>query len=316
MQTEEVHFTKEKETMLVTLYGRALESQSKDPILRDPVAEEAIRRIDYDFRHLKVRWNDILAIAARAKMFDLWAAEYLANNPQATVLHLGCGLDSRVYRIDPPAGVQWFDVDYPEAIELRRRLFPERAGYHMIGSSVTEAGWLDQVPADRPALIVAEGLMYYLTEEDIKALLKRLVDRFPSGQIMFDAISQLYLKIQKTNIGISATGARMWWGLDDPHELEQWLPRLKLVTKLSVMDQDFPNIKKMSRSLRLILRVLERIPALREMGLMLRYRFSALKTLTKIAKGYIIHNNKPAVGLFLRRNYGPSCKTRRTCSQT
>jgi len=37
MQTEKVHFTKEKETMLVSLYGRALETHSQNPILRDPL---------------------------------------------------------------------------------------------------------------------------------------------------------------------------------------------------------------------------------------------------------------------------------------
>jgi O-methyltransferase involved in polyketide biosynthesis len=273
MQTEKVHFTKEKETMLVTLYGRALETDANDPILRDPAAQEAVRRIDYDFVGLNVKWNDIKAIAARAKMFDLWVEEYLADHPNAVVLHLGCGLDSRVFRIDPPSGVLWFDVDYPEIIELRHRLFPERAGYQMIGSSVTELAWLDQIPSDRPVLVVAEGLMYYLAEDDFKALLRRLVERFPSGQVMFDAISRLYLKMQKTNVGISATGARMLSGIDDPHELEQWEPKIKLITKLSVMDQDFPNIKKMPGAMRLLLRTLALIPALRDMGLMLRYKF-------------------------------------------
>jgi O-methyltransferase involved in polyketide biosynthesis len=273
VQTEKVHFTKEKETMLVTLYGRALDSQSKDPILRDLAAEEAIRRIDYDFQSLNVKWNDILAIAARAKVFDLWTAEYLEDNPNAVVLHLGCGLDSRVFRIDPPSSVLWFDVDYPETIELRRSLFPERAGYHMVPSSVTELSWPDQVPADRPVLVVAEGLMYYLTEEQIKALLERVVERFPSGQIMFDAISRLYLKIQKTNVGISATGAKMLWGIDDPHELEAWSPRIKFVTKLSSMDQNMPNIQKMPGGLRWFIGVLAHIRPLREMGLLLRYKF-------------------------------------------
>jgi O-methyltransferase involved in polyketide biosynthesis len=273
MQTEKVHFTKEKETMLVTLYGRALNSQSKDPILSDLAAEEAIRRIDYDFMNLNVKWNDILAIAARAKMFDLWTDEYLASHPDAVVLHLGCGLDSRVFRIDPPASILWFDVDFPEIIELRQRLFPERAEYHMIGTSVTELSWLDQVPTDRPVLVVAEGLMYYLSEDDFKALIKHITERFPSGQIMFDAISRRYLKMQKTNVGISATGARMLSGVDDPHDLEQWTPRLKLVTKLSVMDKDFPNIKKMSGGMRFILHILAMIPMLRDMGLMLRYQF-------------------------------------------
>jgi methyltransferase (TIGR00027 family) len=273
MQTEKVHFTKERETMLVTLYGRALETDQPDPILRDPAAQEAVRRIDYDFEHLNVKWNDRLAIAARARVFDLWVEEFLANHPKANVLHLGCGLDSRVFRVNPSSDVFWFDVDYPEIIDLRKHLFPERAGYRMIGSSVTETDWLNQIPADRPTLAVAEGLMYYLKEEEVQSLVKRIVERFSSGQIMFDATSKLYLKMQKTNVGIKATGSRIWWGIDDPRELETWNPRIKLVTNLSVMDKDFPSIKKMSGGMRAVVRIFALIPAMKNMGLMLRYNF-------------------------------------------
>jgi len=59
-------------------------------------------------------------------------------------------------------GVRWFAVDYPEMIELHRKLYPERASYHRIGSSVTEAGWLDEVPRDRTAWILAEGPTYFV----------------------------------------------------------------------------------------------------------------------------------------------------------
>ena len=122
-------------------------------------------------------------------------------------------------------------------------------------------------------LIVAEGLLYYLTEDEVKILLQRLVDNFTRGQIIFDAISRLYLRIQKTNVGIKAIGAKMKWGLKSPHELEQWMSQVKLVTELSAMDQNMPNIKKMSGSIRLIINILGHIHLLREMGLMLRYQF-------------------------------------------
>jgi len=112
-----------------------------------------------------------------------------------------------------------------------------------------------------------------LKEEEVQALVKRLVDRFPSGQIMFDAISRSYLKLQKTNVGIKATGARIWWGMNDPHELEQWNPRIKLLTSWSVMDQEFPSIKRMSGGMRATIRLFALIPALKNMGLMVRYKF-------------------------------------------
>jgi O-methyltransferase involved in polyketide biosynthesis len=273
MQTEKVQFTQEKETLLATLYGRALESQSQDPILRDPAAEEAIRRIDYDFKRFKMSTTDMLGIASRAKLIDLWTAEYIDNNPQATVLYLGCGLDSRVFRIDPPEGIQWFDVDYPDVIDLRRRLFPERAGYHMIGSSVVAEGWLDEIPADRPTMIVAEGLLMYLSADETPALLERLVNYFPGGQLAFDAVSRLGLKLQKTNKAVSATGAVLGWGLDDPHELEQRIPRLKLITAMTAVDPDLPGIHKMPGSTRKLLSLMRHIPALRKLAYILRYQF-------------------------------------------
>jgi len=166
MTTDKIHFTKEKETMLMTLSGRALQSQWKNPILRDPWAEEAMRHIDYDMSKQLTgvaswsMWKDIglAIIATRAATFDLLTTRFLADHPDATVLHVGCGMDSRVFRIDPPAGVQWFDVDYPDVIDLRCQLSPERdAAYHLIGAQLDDLRWMDDVPRDRPGLFIAEG---------------------------------------------------------------------------------------------------------------------------------------------------------------
>ena len=263
MQSEKVHLTKEKETSLITLYGRALESRSKDPVLLDEAAEEAVRRIDYDFGRLKLRKVEPLSIAIRAKQFDLWTTEYLADNPDATVLYLGCGLDSRVFRIDPNAAVRWFDVDYPEVIEVRRRLYPERAGYRMIGSSVTNPDFLDEVPGDRPVMIVAEGLMMYLAEDDVKPLLNRLTDHFPSGRMAFDALSRLGARMAKSDPSVRATGASFGWGIDDPRDIKQLDSRLELVTELRT--PDLPGYSKLPWAMRALVRVMDPIPALRRL---------------------------------------------------
>jgi O-methyltransferase involved in polyketide biosynthesis len=69
--------------------------------------------------------------------------------------------------VAPPAGVRWFDVDRPEVIALRRKLYSESETYQMVGSSVTDPGWLDHLPAGGPVLIVAEGLLMYLTTADV-----------------------------------------------------------------------------------------------------------------------------------------------------
>jgi O-methyltransferase involved in polyketide biosynthesis len=271
MEAEKVHLTKEKETSLIPLYGRALESRSKDPVLRDEAAEEAVRRIDYDFGRLKLRKVEPLAVAIRAKQFDLWTSEYLADTPDATVLHLGCGLDSRVFRLNPNASVRWFDVDYPEVIEVRRRLYPERAGYRMIGSSVTDPGFLDEVPGDCPAMIVAEGLMMYLTEHDVKQLLNRLTDHFKSGRMAFDALSRWGAQLAKADPSVRATGASFRWGIDDPRDIKHLEPRLELVTE--VRTPDLPGYSRLPWAMRALVRMMDPIPALRRLNRLLLYRF-------------------------------------------
>jgi methyltransferase (TIGR00027 family) len=214
MANDKIQFTKEKETMLMTLSGRAIQSQWKNPILRDPWAEEAMRHIDYDMsKTLKGvsswgMWKDIgcTIIATRAATFDMLTNRYLADHPDATVLHVGCGMDSRVFRIDPPASVQWFDVDYPDVIDLRRQLLPEReaasAGqYHLIGAPLNDLRWLDEVPRDRPALLIAEGALMYVSEADVKALLNTVVAHFPGGQMIFDVVHPVILKQVGSNVG-------------------------------------------------------------------------------------------------------------------
>ena len=188
-----------------------------------PVAREFIRGCRVPGVRIGER-PELLAIAIRARQFDAWVSAWLADHPASTVLHLGCGLDSRVFRVAPASTVQWFDVDYPEVIDLRRQLYPERPGYRLVGASLLEPGWLAEVPGDRPAMIVAEGVMMYLPASGAGPLLTRLVDHFPSGQMAFDAVSTAGARLAGADKAVSATGAKFGWGLDDPADVKQFVP--------------------------------------------------------------------------------------------
>ncbi len=272
MQSEKVHFTKVQETLLIPLYFRALDSRSKNPILHDTAAEDAVSRIDYDFRKVKLPKSSALALVIRAKQLDRWTAAFLAEHPDATVLHLGCGLDSRVERIDPPQSVRWYDLDYPEVIEVRQRLCQPREGYSLIGSEVSDPTFLDQVSRDQPAMIVAEGLLMYLSDQEVKDLFQRLTDHFKSGQVAFDAHSRLSLRLAKLSPAIAKLGVELRWGIDDPRELEQWVPRLQLVTEVAVTQT--PEIARLFWTRRALSRMTNHIPILRRLERYLLYRFS------------------------------------------
>src|SRR6185437_14873032 len=123
------------ETSLITLYGKAIDARMNPTVLGDTMAARAVEKIDYDFERLKMSAKIAPNAAARAKHFDEWTSEFLAKHERATVVHLGAGLDSRVWRVDPGPGVTWYDVDYPEVIDVRSKIFPERDNYRMIASS-------------------------------------------------------------------------------------------------------------------------------------------------------------------------------------
>lgn len=270
---EKVRFTEEKATNLGTLYARALDARRDDPILGDTAADEAVKKIDYDFRKLGVNENSAVSVAIRARAIDEMAAKWLAEHPGALVVHLGCGMDTRAYRLDPPPSVAWFDVDYPEVVDVRSRIYPQRPGYSMIGSSVTDFDWLDQVPGDRETLIVAEGLTMYLTAESGTELVRRLVGKFPSGgRIVVDFFSSLGIKAQTINPVVRRSGATLHWGIDDPHELERY--GLRLVSCLDATDWASDEVlAKIPTASRLALHASALFPMIRRMGRIAEWDF-------------------------------------------
>src|SRR5262249_20152956 len=158
-----------------------------------------------------------------------WTQAFLSTYRDSIVLHIGCGLDTRVYRVDPGLRVRWFDVDLPEVIALRDQLYPDRPGYRRIATSLTDPRWLDELPAPRPVRVVAEGVLMYLQEQEGTALLRRITDRFPSGQIAFDAYSAAMTRLVSRLATVRGAKVELVWGLDDPRDLERQVPKVHLV---------------------------------------------------------------------------------------
>src|SRR5262249_28747784 len=146
MTVDKIRPPDSKATYLATLYGKALDAAAVHPILGDRLAADAVARIDCDFAALKLPHGAEITLPLRARHLDQWTRAFLSTYRDSVVLHIGCGLDTRVYRVDPGLRVRWFDVDIPEVIALREQLYPERPGYRRIGASLTDPTWLDTVP--------------------------------------------------------------------------------------------------------------------------------------------------------------------------
>lgn len=226
------------QTMLTTLYCKALDAELDRPVLGDRFAKQSVDRIDYGWDALGVedRWTPLVTI--RAAQYDIWARQFLALHPEATVVHVGCGLDSRFFRLNPEPGVEWYDVDYPDVIALREKLFPAHPQYRLVATSANEPSWIDQIPADRPVLLLAEGISMYLTESDGIALLQRVVDRFPSGELQIDFYNWLAIRSQKTHRLQRQSGATLHWAVNSPADILANVSGVRLLAATTLLDAD------------------------------------------------------------------------------
>jgi O-methyltransferase involved in polyketide biosynthesis len=224
------------QTMLTTLYLKALDADFKRPVLGDRYAKEAVGRLDYDWREIGItgRWAPLITV--RTAQYDIWARQFLAVHEHARVVHLGCGLDSRAFRLDPGPGVEWYDIDYPAVIALREKVYPMRPRYHLIAASATDPSWLGQIPADRPVLLLAEGISMYLTEQEGVALLRRVVDRFPSGELQIDFYNWVGIRSQKAHTLVRRSGATLLWAVNSPQDVLSRVPGIRLLIAVPFFD--------------------------------------------------------------------------------
>jgi O-methyltransferase involved in polyketide biosynthesis len=236
------------ETLLIPLYLVARESGRPDAIIQDERAVQTIQRIDYDFPAIKLREHDAVFICMRRREFDRQVCRFLADHPEAVVVHIGCGLDSRFERLDN-GQVVWYDLDFPDVINLRRQLFKNPCPrYQMLDTSVLESGWLDQIASQKPApiIFVAEGVFVYFETEQVKRLVRTLRERFPGAELVIDAATPLMVALDNLHLAFTKMKARTHWGLKDPHELEGWARGIELLEAYYYFERPEPRLKSVA----------------------------------------------------------------------
>ena len=206
-------------TLYIPLYGKAAVSK-QGILLNDKKAEEIWEAEGFPLKgKAKSKWLAYY-MGMRSAVFDAWTKQQMTQLPDAVVLHVGCGMDSRCLRVE--AGDRlWVDVDFPEVIEERKRYFDETETYHMIASDIREEAWLNRVPEGKPAIIVMEGVSMYLRMPELKAVLGCWKKRFPEVRILMDSYTVFAAKATKYKNPINEVGVTQVYGFDDPRELEK-----------------------------------------------------------------------------------------------
>jgi O-methyltransferase involved in polyketide biosynthesis len=175
------------ETALWTLWFRAMEAGRGDRMFSDPLAVDALKKIDfpYEDRFGRLFPAQALSVAVRALTFDVQVRQFLTSRPDGTVVALGEGLETQFWRVDN-GSVRWLTVDLPDAVALRRELMPSHERQLVFAGSALDPAWMDLVQP--PVLITAQGLLMYLPPAEVHALLAQCARRFPGGCVVFDAV--------------------------------------------------------------------------------------------------------------------------------
>ena len=235
------------ETLLIPLYVRAMESQRSDAMMKDEKAVALVTQKSFDFTGIRqIPMNEALNVMRimQAREMDRYARDFLSLHPEAVVVHIGCGLDSRFERVDN-GRVEWYDMDLPEIIGLHRKFISdEKERYHLLSCSVFEDTWLEAVSVhrQRPFLFLAEGVFVYFEEAPVKSLVLTLLNHFPGSEMVFDVFSPF--GVWECNLAISRSklSARAHWGIWHGQQIEGWGDGIRLIDEWGVFDRPEPRL--------------------------------------------------------------------------
>lgn len=273
MDKQRVILHKEKETLLIPLYCKYLESKKENPIIKDKKAIEIVDHIEYDYAQLNIPKQTYVTICLRAKQFDNYVEDFLTSEPYSIVVHLGCGLDSRFIRVDNDK-VEWYDLDFPEVIELRKQFYQETDRYHFISSPVMKLDWLRGINANnKKVLILAEGLFMYLKKEEIQLLFQCFLNKFAMCKVIFDSYSEVTVKGIKNHPSIKKTGAVINWGINNAKDIESWSDKIHLENEWYFTQSD--EISKLDFGYRILFRLMGLLPVARKAHRILVLQISA-----------------------------------------
>jgi methyltransferase (TIGR00027 family) len=205
---------------------RAMESARPDALFRDPYAErlagpEGVRIVDGMKQGRRMAW----AMIVRTAVLDEMILERIRTQQVDTVINLAAGLDTRAWRLDLPASLQWFDVDLPAMSAYKREQMAgemPRCRYEALAVDLTSPAARDEAlrrigSVATRALVVTEGLLVYLAAEQVASLARALHAQDAIRWWIADIASPLLLKFMDRTWGraVQRGNAPFRFALDD-----------------------------------------------------------------------------------------------------
>lgn len=226
------------ETLMIPLAMRAAESRRPDAIICDPTAERIVAAVDYNFAQFRGAWMTQADVAVRTEIIDEFVRSQMARHQKLIVVTLGAGLDGRFDRLDD-GRVRWFDLDLPEVIDLRRKFFAETDRRRFIPRSLLDFAWIDELARqpDEHVLVIAEGVLHYFPEADVRRLLREIATRLAPADFVVHTTSPACVGYQSKNRIFRTLRAPFAWGVASARELTQWDQRIEFVSEHPFVDR-------------------------------------------------------------------------------
>lgn len=257
MNSETVSIRGVPETMLQTMYARAVYSQKPGHKFYDGKAIEIAQALNYDFSKADKDALMESGVLAWTILLDRMVKRFIDENPKGTVVNIACGLDTRFYRVDN-GSVRWYNLDLPEVIAVRRRFLREEGRVSMIPCSAMDPSWTDRIVLNgEKVLVVIEGLSMYLAQQDIEQILSIIAARFHNVKIIMEFMNPWVAEHVREK-SIEASQAKFTWGAKSGKEIAALCSALHWVEDVSLVEG--------MKELYPIYRVIGKIPALRNLS--------------------------------------------------
>jgi methyltransferase (TIGR00027 family) len=197
----------------VALY-RAMESERRDALFRDPYARRlAGEQGEAILRGMKQGRRWAWPMIVRTAVMDEIILRAITRDGVDTVLNLAAGLDARPYRLPLPPTLRWVDVDLPDILTYKEQQLAgetpscavEFAKVDLRDAAARRALFAGVAASARRVLVVTEGLLIYLTPEQVADLAKDLAAQRAFRWWLIDIASPLLLQWMQRTWGKTAT---------------------------------------------------------------------------------------------------------------
>ncbi len=231
-----------EKTMLLPFWGRYSESIKPDGLIKDDMCVKIVEENDFDFSGIHKHHHQLsrLAWIARAWDTDYELKRLVENEAEATVVCLGCGLDTAFFRCSHN-NLYWYDIDLPNVIALREQLIAPHPRCRAIAGSILDASTFDSIEVKGRLIFLILSVFNYLKRDEVKTVFSQMA-RFGKAAVVFDYYSKKGIDISNLIVLKNLPNTRMIWYADTEDDVRSLLPSLDIRENYPLFQKIMPKL--------------------------------------------------------------------------